>query len=133
MRADNRYPPTDEMFFVQNAGPPSAGTGLNKSSLTLKISLAQAQQAAARGVRNSTDIVDVVTVNATTPIINPNGEQSGRKGLTAGATNYKNGLLVMGQGQGDKVPSAMYYLDPKPPYNSTGESPPPSPSADSQC
>jgi len=28
----------------------------------------------------------------------------------------------MGEGQGDDVPSAMYYLNPVPPYNTTRES-----------
>jgi len=41
--------------------------------------------------------------------------------LTSGATNYKNGLLFMGEGQGDDIPSAIYYLNPVPPYNTTGE------------
>ncbi|KAI9875821.1 MAG: hypothetical protein M1823_007392, partial [Watsoniomyces obsoletus] len=36
------YPPTDEVFFVQNAGAKAAGTGLNKSNLIFKISLSQA-------------------------------------------------------------------------------------------
>jgi len=42
--------------------------------------------------------------------------------LTSGATNYKNGLIFMAEGQGDDIPSAIYYLDPVPPYNTTGES-----------
>lgn len=68
-----RYPPTDEVFFVQNAGAVAAGTGLNKSAITQKISLAQAAQAASQGTMNATNIVDVVTVDANPPIINPNG------------------------------------------------------------
>jgi len=71
---DDRYPPTDEVFFVQNAGAPAAGTGLQKSALTQKISLAQAEQAAASGLRNSTNIVNVTTVDANPSVINPNGE-----------------------------------------------------------
>jgi gluconolactonase len=58
---------------VQNAGAPAAGTGLQKSAITQKIALSQAGHAAATGNRNSTNIVDVVTVDANPPIINPNG------------------------------------------------------------
>ncbi|CEI61929.1 unnamed protein product [Fusarium venenatum] len=36
-------PPTDEVFFVQSAGSPDAGTGLEKSSIIQKISLADAE------------------------------------------------------------------------------------------
>ncbi|KAL7939389.1 gluconolactonase-like protein [Trichoderma chlorosporum] len=36
------YPPTDEVFFAQSAGPLAAGTGLKKSSLILKVSLDEA-------------------------------------------------------------------------------------------
>lgn len=60
------------MFFVQNAGPPEAGTGLNKSSIVEKISLAQAA-----AVSNKTDavgLVDVENVTSSTMVINPNGE-----------------------------------------------------------
>lgn len=59
---------------MQNAGAKAAGTGLQKSAITQKIALSQAGQAAATGNRNSTNIVDVVTVDANPPIINPNGE-----------------------------------------------------------
>lgn len=67
------YPPTDEVFFVQNAGAKAAGTGLQKSAITQKISLAQAARAAQSSGFNSTGIVEVVTVDANPPIINPNG------------------------------------------------------------
>lgn len=65
-----RYPPRDEVFFVQNAGAPAAGTGLNKSSIIQKISLAEAE-----AVRNGTrDSATVIVVNTTNPqVINPNG------------------------------------------------------------
>jgi gluconolactonase len=62
------------VFFVQNAGAPAAGTGLQKSAVTQKISLAQAGQAAALGVRNSTSAVNVTVVDANPSIINPNGK-----------------------------------------------------------
>ena len=68
----NRSKKTDEVFFVQNAGPPEAGTGLNKSSIVEKISLAQAA-----AVSNRTDavgLVDVENVTSSTMVINPNGE-----------------------------------------------------------
>lgn len=64
------YPTTDEVFFVQNAGAKDAGTGLNKSNIIQKISLAQAAAVAAG--RN--DSVEVLTVNATPPVINSNGK-----------------------------------------------------------
>lgn len=39
--------------------------------------------------------------------------------MYAGATNYKDGILFMGEGQGDNEPSRIYYLNPNPPYNTT--------------
>lgn len=65
-----RYPPRDEVFFVQNAGVPAAGTGLNKSSIIQKISLAEAE-----AVRKGTLAAATVTVvNTSNPqVINPNG------------------------------------------------------------
>lgn len=63
------YPPRDEVFFVQNAGAPAAGTGLNKSSIIQKISLAEAE-AVRRGERaNAT----VTIVPSHPQVINPNG------------------------------------------------------------
>lgn len=58
------------MFFVQNAGAKSAGTGLNKSAVVEKISLAQAA-AVQKGERNQTE---VIVVNSTVEVVNPNGE-----------------------------------------------------------
>lgn len=66
-----RYPPTDEVFFVQNAGAPAAGTGLNKSSIIQKISLAEAD--AVTSVRNATGNVTVTVVPSDPEVINPNG------------------------------------------------------------
>jgi gluconolactonase len=71
--ADCRYPPTDEIFFVQNAGAMAAGTGLAKSAIIEKIQLSQAASAAAEGKRNATGVVKVMTVDSTPQIINPNG------------------------------------------------------------
>lgn len=68
--SDIRYPPTDEMFFVQNAGVPAAGTGLNKSNVILKISLDEA--AAVSNVRNATGSVNIQLVDAPA-ILNSNG------------------------------------------------------------
>lgn len=65
------YPPTDEMFFVQNAGARAAGTGLNKSSLIYKISLAQA--GAVIDKVNASGLVDVVEVTSSPIVVNPNG------------------------------------------------------------
>jgi hypothetical protein len=68
-----RYPPTDEVFFVQNAGAAAAGTGLNKSAIIEKISLTQAAQVAAS--MNSSARINVTTVNARPTVINPNGQE----------------------------------------------------------
>lgn len=100
-----RYPPTDEVFFVQNAGSPAAGTGLNKSAIIQKISLIDAEK-----VRNGKlTAVPITIVNTSNPqVINPNG-----------ATNYKGNIIFAGEGQGDKIPSALYIMNPVPPYNTT--------------
>ncbi|KAF3048048.1 hypothetical protein E8E12_008581 [Didymella heteroderae] len=99
------YPKRDEVFFVQNAGAPAAGTGLNKSSIIQKISLADAEK-----VRNGTlKAAPVTIVNTTNPqVINPNG-----------GTNYKGNIIFAGEGQGDNVPSALYVMNPEAPYNTT--------------
>jgi gluconolactonase len=65
------HPPTDEVFFVQNAGAEAAGTGLAKSAIIQKIDLSQAD-----AVTSQTDAsgqVDVVTVDSQPQVINPNG------------------------------------------------------------
>lgn len=68
-----RYPPTDEVFFVQNAGAPAAGTGLNKSSIVQKISLADAE--ALRNGSLGAEAVTVHTVPSNPQVINPNGTE----------------------------------------------------------
>lgn len=120
---------TDEVFFVQNAGPPEAGTGLHKSSIVEKISLAEAA-----AVANKTDAVGLVTVEnvtSSTMVINPNGEfksafmrelcfESDRLTLITGANNYRGKLIFTGEGQGpDKAP-ALYVMNPKKPYDTKG-------------
>ncbi|WWC68086.1 uncharacterized protein I206_102005 [Kwoniella pini CBS 10737] len=100
------YPPTDEVFFVQNAGAPAAGTGLDKSAIIQKISLSQAANIASQG--NGTGFVDVITVNTTSEVTNPNG-----------ATNFRGKIVFTGEGQGDNVPPALYWVDPNEPYNTT--------------
>ncbi|OAL38847.1 hypothetical protein AYO20_02053 [Fonsecaea nubica] len=100
------YPPTDEIFFVQNAGATAAGTGLNKSNIIQKIALSQA--AAVSSLRNASGQVDVVTVNATPPVVNSNG-----------ATQYRGQLLFTGEGQGNNTAPALYVLNPRSPYNTT--------------
>jgi gluconolactonase len=99
------HPERDEIFFVQNAGSPAAGTGLNKSSKVQKISLSDAEK-----VRNgSLDSVPITVVNTSNPqVINPNG-----------GTNWKGNIIFAGEGQGDNVPSALYIMNPEPPYNTT--------------
>jgi len=68
----DRHPSTDEVFFVQNAGAPAAGTGLNKSAIIEKISLSDAARIAASG--NSSARINVTTVNTQPMVINPNGQ-----------------------------------------------------------
>lgn len=66
------YPPTDEVFFAQNAGARAAGTGLERSNEIFKISLGQAAAVAAKDSGGS---VDVVRVDANPQVINSNGER----------------------------------------------------------
>lgn len=73
------YPPTDEMFFVQNAGALDAGTGLAKSSVIQKISLAEAE--ALRAGTHSENEVKVTVVPSNPQVINPNGENCGNEHL----------------------------------------------------
>lgn len=98
------YKEQDEVFFVQNAGAKSAGTGLNKSAVVEKISLAQAA-AVQKGERNQTE---VIVVNSTVEVVNPNG-----------GTAYRGKIVFAGEGQGANVPPAFYMLDPKEPYPTT--------------
>lgn len=65
---------TDEVFFVQNAGAKDAGTGLHKSAIIEKISLADA--AAVSNKSDAVGLVKVTTVPSSPMVINPNGEQS---------------------------------------------------------
>ncbi|WVW78301.1 hypothetical protein I302_100255 [Kwoniella bestiolae CBS 10118] len=97
------YPPTDEVFFVQNAGAPAAGTGLDKSAIVQKISLSQAQNVVSNG-----GSVDVITVNTSVPVINPNG-----------ATNFRGKIVFTGEGQGEDIPPALYWVEPVEPHNAT--------------
>ncbi|RYP68440.1 hypothetical protein DL771_006704 [Monosporascus sp. 5C6A] len=100
------YPPTDEVFFVQNAGAPAAGTGLNKSSIILKIDLSEA--AAVSDQRNATGAVGVHRVDSNPLVVNPNG-----------ATNYRGQLLFAAEGQGPNVTSELIIMNPREPYNTT--------------
>jgi len=65
------YKPNDEVFFVQNAGNPDAGTGLNKSAAIYKISLKEAESV--KTTRNAVGKVNVTLVPSTPEIPNPNG------------------------------------------------------------
>ncbi|KAF4487997.1 gluconolactonase [Fusarium agapanthi] len=87
-------PPTEEVFFVQNAGDPDAGTGLAKSSVIQKTSLAEAE--ALKNGSHTESQVKITVVDSDPQVINPNGE-----------------------GQGDKIPSALYLMNPEAPYNTT--------------
>ncbi|KAI1505325.1 D-lactonohydrolase [Biscogniauxia marginata] len=100
------YPPTDEMFFVQNAGAPAAGTGLNKSAIILKIALSEA--AAVSSQRNASGLVKVQTVDSNPIVVNPNG-----------GTNYRGQILFAAEGQGDNVASELILMNPREPYNTT--------------
>ncbi|KAK8847529.1 hypothetical protein IAR55_005387 [Kwoniella newhampshirensis] len=98
------YPPTDEFFFCQNAGAPAAGTGLHKSAIVEKISLAQAEEV----VEGKRKEVDVISVEGDVKVINPNG-----------GTNFRGKIVLAGEGQGDHNPSALYLVDPVEPYKTT--------------
>ncbi|KAF9870455.1 evolved d-pantonohydrolase [Colletotrichum karsti] len=100
------YPPTEEVFFVQNAGALDAGTGLNKSSIVQKISLVDAE--ALRNGSLGAEEVTVHTVPSNPQVINPNG-----------GTNYNGNIIFAGEGQGDRIPSALYLMNPLEPYNTT--------------
>lgn len=102
----HRYPATDEVFFVQNAGAKAAGTGLAKSNIIQKISLAQVAQV----INSSNDSaeVDVMLVDPNPPIINSNG-----------ATNYRGQIAFTGEGQGNDTAPAIYLMNPVEPYNAT--------------
>ncbi|KAI2620080.1 calcium-dependent phosphotriesterase [Hypoxylon sp. NC1633] len=99
------YPPTDEMFFVQNAGVAAAGTGLNKSNVILKISIPEAM--AVSTLRNANGSVTVHTVDAPA-ILNSNG-----------ATNFNGQLVFAAEGQGDWKTSQLVVMNPREPYNTT--------------
>ncbi|KAL7796676.1 gluconolactonase-like protein [Trichoderma ceciliae] len=100
------YPPTDEVFFAQSAGPLAAGTGLEKSSLILKISLDEAMAVASE--RDAVGKVQIHTVPTKPIVINPNG-----------GTNYKGTILFTGEGMGPDIAPALFAVNPIPPYNTT--------------
>jgi len=110
---------------VQNAGALAAGTGLEKSNIIQKISLAQAEEVVASG--NSSAEVDVVLVEASPAVINSNGISHGQSyerggaNSTAGATNYQGQIVFTGEGQGNDTAPALYLMNPEEPYNTTGE------------
>lgn len=39
---------------------------------------------------------------------------------SAGGTNYKGQIIFAGEGQGDRIASALYLMNPLEPYNTTG-------------
>ncbi|KAJ5514964.1 SMP-30/Gluconolaconase/LRE-like region [Penicillium fimorum] len=97
---------TDEVFFVQNAGAKNASTGLEKSSIIEKISLADA--AAVSHKSDAAGLVAVTTVPSAPMVLNPNG-----------ATNYRGQIIFTGEGQGDNEPPALWVMNPKSPFNTT--------------
>jgi gluconolactonase len=62
------------VFFVQNAGAKNASTGLKKSAIIQKISLAEA--AAVSGKSDAVGLVNVHVVHSSPQVINPNGRES---------------------------------------------------------
>ncbi|KAJ0124850.1 evolved d-pantonohydrolase [Diaporthe amygdali] len=100
------YEPTDEVFFVQNAGAKAAGTGLNKSAIIQKIALSQAD--AVKNQANASGLVTVDVVPSNPQVINPNG-----------ATNYKGQILYMAEGAGADNTSNAVVMSPVEPYNTT--------------
>lgn len=100
------YPPTNEVFFAQNAGARAAGTGLKKSSLILKISMNET--VALSSERDAVGKVQVDVVPIEPQVINPNG-----------GTNYKGNMLFTGEGMGANIAPALFAVNPVPPYNST--------------
>lgn len=102
------HPPTNDVFFVQNAGAKAAGTGLNKSAIVQKISLDQAEAVTHKA--NASGEVDVVVLGESPQVINPNG-----------GTNWRGQVVFAGEGMGVDVPSALYVMNPVAPYNTTGK------------
>ncbi|OKO97311.1 Gluconolactonase [Penicillium subrubescens] len=97
---------TDEVFFVQNAGAKDADTGLHKSAIIEKISLADA--ASVSNKSDAAGLVKVTTVPSSPMVINPNG-----------ATNYRGQFIFTGEGQGNNTPPALWLMNPQSPYNTT--------------
>ncbi|KAH7303910.1 hypothetical protein B0I35DRAFT_364025 [Stachybotrys elegans] len=100
------HPPTEEVFFAQNAGAKAAGTGLHRSSVIQKVSLSEAM--AVSHLRNGVGKVQVQVVDFQPAVINPNG-----------GTNYKGNFIFAGEGMGSDIAPALYLANPEPPYNTT--------------
>ncbi|KUI59377.1 hypothetical protein VP1G_06659 [Cytospora mali] len=100
------YEPTDEVFFVQNAGAKDAGTGLNKSAIIQKISLAEADGVKHKANASGEIAVDLVPSNP--GVVNPNG-----------ATVYRGQLLYTAEGAGPDNTSNLVIMNPYEPYNTT--------------
>lgn len=125
----DRSKETDEVFFVQNAGAKNASTGLKKSSIIEKISLADA--AAVSNKSDAAGLVKVSTVSSSPMVINPNGKlcyfmHVAMSNLTAvvGGTNYRGQIIFTGEGQGNNKPPSLWVMNPHKPYNTTGMSAP---------
>lgn len=43
------------------------------------------------------------------------------KAEISGGTNYKGQLVFLGEGQGPDIPSAIYQVNPTPPYTTKGK------------
>lgn len=110
---------------MQNAGAKNASTGLRKSSIIEKISLADA--AAVSHETDAVGLVNVSTVSSSPMVINPNGKSYYSRsivmfGLThvVGGANYRGQIIFAGEGQGDNKPPSLWVMNPRKPYNTTG-------------
>lgn len=82
---DDRSKETEEVFFVQNAGAKNASTGLKKSAIIEKISLAEAAAVAKKS--DAVGLVKVTTIPSSPMVINPNGKP--RHYIFRGTTNNR--------------------------------------------
>jgi len=79
-----------------------------------------------RNGSNTQSEVKIAVVDSQPQVINPNGIYSHLFACCftdnmTGGTNYKGQIVFAGEGQGENIPSALYLMNPKKPYNTTGE------------
>lgn len=86
-----------------------------KSAILQRISLSEAEalvEKEKRGERGENDWVEVEKVDAHPTVVNPNG----------GILYNDDGVIFAGEGMGEDVASALYLMNPRAPYNTSGES-----------